>query len=83
MTIKINQDNRVRVQLTEFGKRTIKTFYGALGLPPSHQPVGITGPVLVYDLLEVQLWELFNIFGHCFFKSATEMPFVDNEIELL
>lgn len=34
------------------------------------------------DALTVPLWQLFATFGNCMYMSATEMPFLDNLIEV-
>jgi hypothetical protein len=75
--VKVNLNQRVRVNLTEEGKRTLLSHYAESGVAMG------SGIVMGFRLpVEMQLWELMGIFGSCLQSSGTSTPFEKNTIEI-
>lgn len=69
--MKINMNDRVRVKLTDKGEEILD----AVEFASYYERDG--------GYLEFTLWELMQIFGRHFHMGMTEMPFVNNSIELV
>jgi len=70
--MKFNINHYVTIKLTDYGAYIYHRFYDSLLLPYK--------PVSAYQEVQMQLWEVFNIFGdHCY--NGANQLFVDNIIE--
>lgn len=75
--MEININERVKVNLTEYGKKIYSEHYEQFWSANS-----IYRPEKLPDMLETELWNLMQIFGDCLFMGNPEIPFVDNKIIL-
>jgi hypothetical protein len=69
----LNVNDRVRVRLTPSGLHRLNIYYAAFKQKPR----------LDGEFYESSLWELMAIFGQLLHMGMTEIPFVDNRIEVL
>ena len=73
MKIKLNMNDTVHVELTEYGKEVFK-----------NKIYDLIGPVKPLEHCEdFQLWELFYYFGEEMYNGNPNICFVNNEIEIL
>lgn len=70
--MKININNKVIVNLTDFGKQLLA----------KSESSKLTIHRLDNGKYGFQLWELMQIFGRCMYNGMPEAPFVNNEIEI-
>jgi hypothetical protein len=70
----LNLNAACRVTLTDAGRRWYREHYTALGIERF-----IPDPIPE----EFTLWELMHVFGPHVYNGCVEIPFVDNQIELL
>ena len=72
-----NINSIVAVKLSESGKKQILEYYKNLGI----QSENIKNYVKINrDVLEIQLWELMQIFGSAMVNGNEESPFKSNNI---
>lgn len=72
--VRINVNQRATVQLTPYGIKLWNDYIG---------PQWPDLQVPAHGLLTTQLWGLMHVFGHCFYIGAPQMPFVNNDLEIL
>jgi len=71
--IKVNINVQAKVVLTDYGKQILTDYYDKLGA------------IYYLDKKEFvfPLWQIASIFGDCLYMGNNQMPFKDNEIELI
>lgn len=70
MKIEVNMNQMVKAELTEKGKEILSEYHR------KHIPSNAND-----DIIECELWHLFNIFGEHLYNGC-DIPFVDNKIKL-
>lgn len=75
---KFNVNVNCRVKLTDLGKKTLADYWDSYEIPQRYRTILIDG-----DIFEDTLWAVMRIFGPVLYNGAVDMPFVDNEIEVL
>ena len=78
--MKINVNDRVKVQLTDYGRTTLFNYYSEFN-KNSYECFLQTDKA--YKGGEFQLWELMQIFGKDMYCGNPKVPFVDNQIEII
>ncbi len=71
--MKFNINDTVRAKLTDYGTQYYTLF---------HRTLGVSVPAAIKSV-EMPLWELMQIFGPTLHMGMRELPFVDNEVEIV
>jgi hypothetical protein len=72
----VNINSRCKVVLTEFGAKTYNEFHSQF---KNYRPKELN----VDDVLEDSLWSLMRVFGPSIHLGMIEVPFKNNEIEIM
>lgn len=76
--MKTNLNAPVTATLTAIGARIINEYFSTSHIPIKHlPPVRIAG-----DVINMPLWTVMKIFGEKIHNGMTEVPFVDNEVDI-
>lgn len=77
--MKINMNDQATVTLTAYGARVWNARYDGIDIPAEHLPEA----VVAGQQIKTQLWDLMHVFGPGIHMGMQEVPFLQNEIEVL